>query len=258
MAHPMDDLERMADAWDRMSADYGERLRLAPRGPCYAALALQIPETAQPIRLLDLGCGLGYELDGIFDRVPAARVTCIDISRKMLDKLAQRLASFSKQIKLRHESYIDAELDEAVYDFVISSLTVHHLPRHTKLALFRKVRRTLVPGGTYVELDDVADPERERLGQQWYEEYVAGRDGGERGEWNHNMTLMIPTERALLEESGFADVSVAWTDTNSLGFGRAVFVARARATDSSAATCTEGGDVTATISDDRNQSSCQL
>jgi tRNA (cmo5U34)-methyltransferase len=222
MAHPMDDLERMEEAWDRMSADYGERLGLAPDGPCYLALAQQIPETTEPIRLLDLGCGLGYELDGIFDRAPAARVTCIDISRKMLDKLEQRLTPFSKQIKLRHESYIDAELDEAAYDFVISSLTVHHLPRHTKLALFRKVRRALVPGGTYVELDDVADPERERLGQQWYEEYVA------------------------------------WTDTNSLGFGRAVFVARARATDSSAATCAEGGDVTATISDDRNQSSCQL
>lgn len=25
MTHPMDDLERMEDAWDRMSADYGER-----------------------------------------------------------------------------------------------------------------------------------------------------------------------------------------------------------------------------------------
>ena len=62
MSHPMEDLERMEDALDRMSADNGDRLSLAPTDSHYRALADHIPETRERIRILDLGSGLGYRL----------------------------------------------------------------------------------------------------------------------------------------------------------------------------------------------------
>jgi tRNA (cmo5U34)-methyltransferase len=39
------------------------------------------------MRLLDLGCGTGLELDALFPLCPDARVTGIDLSRGMLDAL---------------------------------------------------------------------------------------------------------------------------------------------------------------------------
>jgi len=226
MTHPMDNLERMEDAWDRMSVDYGDRLKLAPSDAHYQALAGHVPITQQPIRILDLGCGLGYELDMILDRAPFSQVTCMDISEKMLCKLKQRLISLSARIETRHESYVDAELDAGAFDFVVSSLTVHHLPRPTKRVLFQKILSALRPGGSYFELDDVNSPEDERIGQQWYEEYVATRKGGERGEWNHNMSFTISNEQVLLKEVGFSPVTVPWTATDDKGNGRALFVAK--------------------------------
>ena len=225
MAHPMDNLERMEDAWDRMSGDYAERLGLDPRDEHYRMLGEQFPVTLEPVQVLDLGCGLGFELDAVLPRAPKARIVCMDMSRKMLARLRERLAAFATQIDTRHESYVDAEFGCAQFDFVLSALTVHHLPRPTKLALFRKICRALRPGGAYLELDDMASPDRERVGREWYEEFVAHREGGERGEWNHNMTFTIENEKALLEEAGFSSVTVPWTQTYADGCGRAIFVA---------------------------------
>jgi len=217
--------ERMDAAWDRMSADYGERLRLSPADEHYHQLAGQLPATEQPLRLLDLGTGLGYQLDAIFERMPNLKVTSLDVSSQMLEKLRARLKPYASQIETRCESYVEADFGEALYHYAISSLTVHHLPRPTKLALFRQIRRALKPGGLYLELDDVATtPEQEAVGTRDYEKFIAQREGGVKGEWNHNMNFTVETECAVLEEAGYSRVEVPWRITYQNGYSRALFV----------------------------------
>ena len=54
----------------------------------YRKMAQLLP--AQTRTLLDLGCGTGLELDEIFKRFPALRVTGVDLTQAMLDKLRQK------------------------------------------------------------------------------------------------------------------------------------------------------------------------
>ena len=53
----------------------------------YGALSAPIGETDEPLRILDLGCGTGLELEALFQRVPNARVTGVDLAEEMLELL---------------------------------------------------------------------------------------------------------------------------------------------------------------------------
>jgi len=49
------------------------------------------------IRILDLGCGTGLELDEIFRLNTTARIACVDLSQKMLEIL-----------RIKHEDRLDS------------------------------------------------------------------------------------------------------------------------------------------------------
>ncbi len=217
--------EPMEAAWDRMSVDYGERLRLSPDRAHYSELAACVPETNAPLRLLDLGCGLGYQLDSIFKRAPNARVLALDVSGKMLAGLRARLSAYTSQIETRQASYVDGEWPDARFDFATAVLTVHHLIRETKLGLYEHIVRGLKPGGRYLQSDEVNSPEMKRRGRELYESHIEGRPGAARGDWNHNMAFTIENEQALMLEAGFASVEVPWKAVNDAGKGLALFVA---------------------------------
>ena len=220
------DLERMDHAWDRMSTDYSAHTELAPTDPHYRALAEQFPETSSPLKIMDLGSGLGFALDAILPKVPNGIVTCLDISSKMLKGLMQRLSAYQDQIVLRNESYVDADLGVGAYDIIISSFTMHHLLEPSKLHVFKNIHAALKDEGQYLELDGVASPAIELSAKREYEQFVAQKEGGDRGEWNFDLLLTIANEKALMGQAGFSSVHVPWTDTDDEGWGRAIFVAK--------------------------------
>ncbi len=219
--------EKMEAAWDRMSADYGDRLNLAPSNQCYMELAKGLPQTPRELKILDLGSGLGYQLDQILLRVPNALITCVDMSKNMLTQLVDRLSKYKGQITTQHQSYVGADFGESHFDYVISSKTVHHLQRETKIELFRSIRRALKDRGDYLELDDIMSrKEQEIAAQKEYEKRFSSLEGAATGEWNHNLNCTIETEKKLLEESGFSQVEVPWHEFSDSGYGLAVFVCR--------------------------------
>ncbi len=219
-------IEKMDVAWDRMSLNYSEHTGLRPDDLHYRELANRFPACETPVKVLDLGSGLGFALDGILPRIPNAKVTCLDLSHEMLKKLMDRLRAYSSQIEILQGSYVKAELGSNQYDFVLSAFTVHHLPKPTKLLLFKKIHSALNSGGSYFELDGVASEEQEKISQEEYVKHIAHRDGAAVGNWNHDMCLTIFNETKLLMDAGFTEVSVPWTDTDQKGSGRAIFVAR--------------------------------
>ena len=72
-----------ADIYDAHMLEEVEGCREA-----YAELAQLLPKGCET--LLDLGCGTGLELDGLFRLFPNLKVTGVDLTQAMLDKLLEK------------------------------------------------------------------------------------------------------------------------------------------------------------------------
>lgn len=193
----------------------------------YEAVASPVDETDQGIHILDLGCGTGAELTWIFERAPKANITGIDLSQKMLEKLAEKFEPYREQMTLLQGSYLTMPFAENHYEYAVSVYTMHHFTEGTKLSLYRKIRDALKPGGKYIEGDCIVTPEKEREIWEWYaQNYSAevikeARDAGDTI-YHFDIPFTIETQLRLLREAGFAKVNLFWHEE---GEEPAIFVA---------------------------------
>lgn len=143
-------LEAMGAFFDARIGDYEDHM--SPWEKHYGWMAQLLPEDTK--ELLDIGCGSGLELDPIFQRFPALRVTGIDLSGEMLALLAKKHGG--RALTLIQGDYFRCDFGENRFDTVISFETLHHFTAEEKTALFSKLRRSLRPDGVYLECDYVA------------------------------------------------------------------------------------------------------
>ncbi len=121
-----------------------------------------------PKAMLDLGCGDGIVTAVIADVDSTISAILVDGSKDMLRKAGERL------IDLKNARYIRASFQDLLredslggaYDFIASSLAIHHLTLDEKKSLFRYVHAHVKPGGHFVNIDAVLAPS-EQL-EQWY------------------------------------------------------------------------------------------
>lgn len=205
-----------ASVWDQVFGD---------EDALYQAVADQIVATTTPIEILVLGCGTGLELPAIFAKAPNAQITGIDVAPGMLAELRKKFAKRSAQIKLREQSYVGMPLGSEQFDYVVATLTAHHLAPVPKLDLYRQIYAALKPDGRYIEGDQSTSPAGEAEALRWYHAYIAKLPGGDQAEWNYDVTLSLETEERLLREAGFAQVRLTWQARDESGHGLAVFVA---------------------------------
>ena len=192
--------------------------------PLHRATATRVARTDEPVRILDVGCGTGLELEYILERAPNARITAMDQAPRMLAELGRKYAERAAQIELLEASCVDwpAGLDD--FDYVVSILCVHHFPPDTKREIYRCFRSALKRSGAYVEGDQCAGlvvNEEETSVLRLFEDWIAKLPGGSRGEWNYDVTLSAETNQRLLGEAGFTRFEGPW-----LVDGDAVLVAR--------------------------------
>ena len=93
-AEEMEPIQEMAAFFDARAAGYDDYFRdeIFPGesfAQFYGAMSAPMSETDAPLRILDLGCGTGLELEPLFQRAPNARVTGVDLVEKMLELLRQ-------------------------------------------------------------------------------------------------------------------------------------------------------------------------
>ena len=103
--------------------------------------------------LLDIGCGTGEVLYRVLKKFGSAVSLCgIDPSNDMLDVARYKLRNAANLI-LKGGVGETLQFPDESFDWVVSSLTFHHLPLDLKRLTLRESYRVLQPGGTLLISD---------------------------------------------------------------------------------------------------------
>jgi tRNA (cmo5U34)-methyltransferase len=174
----------------------------------HTVVAGAIEETSRDLRILDLGCGTGIELEMILARATNARITCIDISGGMLKELKRKYADSLKPLEVIQGSFLDIPFREEHYEYVVSVLAMHHFTYPQKLDLYARIRKTLLSGGMYIEGDyyQTSKEEKQHLErhQQFLETGAISPDTG----YHIDIPFSVARQRQVLLEAGFLNVEV--------------------------------------------------
>jgi ubiquinone/menaquinone biosynthesis C-methylase UbiE len=209
------EFDRQAALYDvtapRSMPGYSELHRMLCRGVPF------LPTRA--FRVLELGVGTGTLTSLILSSFPHAEVVGIDLSPKMIGRARTKLRAYRGRIDLIAAPI--EEFPEGRFDVVVSALAIHHLTHSEKWRLFRRIHRTLSPGGYFGDGDDhlPEDPLFDsRYAQIASTAFVGPRGGGgrpslpiawhEHEKFDHPCTL--EAEVAQLGRAGFPHVGVPW------------------------------------------------
>jgi SAM-dependent methyltransferase len=203
-------LEKMTDFFVARLDGY-EAHMLENGNEGYRKIAELIPSGT--MKILDLGCGTGLELDEIFKRLPQVSVTGIDLTQAMLDKLQQKHPG--KNLNLVCGNYFEINPGENTYDTVISFETMHHFSREEKVGLYRKLHKVLRSNGAYIEADYMVT--EQALEDQLHAENARLRRelNIPQGEFYHfDIPFTVENQIAMFREAGFSAVEMVYRKGN--------------------------------------------
>lgn len=211
-------LEKMESFFAARLDGYDQHMRtdIEGAGSFYPYTASLLPEE-DGVRILDLGCGTGLELEEYFQRNGGAVVTGIDLSRPMLDRLRDKFPG--KRMELICGSYFDVPFGESIFDAAVSVESLHHFSARRKEMLYRKLCAALKPGGYFVLTDYFA--ESEALEKEYFDnlETLKRQQGiADGGFYHYDTPLTVQHETEVLLRAGFAGVEIrsCWGATYTL------------------------------------------
>lgn len=202
-------MEEMAAFFDRRVAEYDEHMRTEVDGgdELYAQTAACFAPM-EGLRLLDLGCGTGLELEPLFARIPSMKVTGIDLSEGMTNALLQKFPD--REVVIRLEDYLTCPLGEGCFDAAVSVESLHHFTGEQKTALYQKLFRALTPDGYFVECDYFAPDEAyEKACREEYERNLLQETDASRY-YHLDTPHTLEHEIEWLRRGGFTDIQVLW------------------------------------------------
>jgi SAM-dependent methyltransferase len=99
----------------------------------------------KPGRVLDFGCGIGNSAPHLREAFPQAQITGVDVSEKSLAVACARFPGAAEFV-----AYDPADAPPATeggYDLIFSACVFHHIEAAEHVAIFRRLRERLAPGG---------------------------------------------------------------------------------------------------------------
>jgi tRNA (cmo5U34)-methyltransferase len=119
-------------------------------------------------RVLDLGSGDGIIISELLKIDNFIDATLIDGSEDMLNKAKDLLKDFKNVhfIRASFQEILNKNIALKKYDFIVSSLAIHHLTMQEKTALFKAIYAHLDIGGHFLNIDVILAPSNAL--EQWY------------------------------------------------------------------------------------------
>lgn len=137
------------------------------------ALQGRCHNSSAPVRVLDLGCGLGGTMTWLAQRCEG-HFTGVTLSRKQCEWARRRAHSLGLDARCRFTTgdMTDTRFQEQ-FDVVYAIESLIHVA--DAATFFAEVRRVLAPGGTLVLADDfLSDSATPDVGKTWIERFRAG------------------------------------------------------------------------------------
>lgn len=159
------------------------------------------------VKILDLGCGTGLELEHYFILNPSAKITGIDLTESMLNALENKFPE--KDLSLICGSYFDVPFDENTFDAAVSVESLHHFTKEEKIPLYTKLYKALKDGGYFILSDYFALTDEDE--QTFRNELLRLKkeQGINDNEFYHYDTpLTVEHETEALLQAGFSSVEV--------------------------------------------------
>jgi tRNA (cmo5U34)-methyltransferase len=221
-----------ADAFSAHAPQYTAlRRRLVPDYDQFYGAVVDVLSLSErpPRRVLDLGAGTGLLSASVLAAFPDVSIELLDGSEAMLAEAAERLGSAVGAV---HVADMADELPDGPFDAIVSALAIHHLSDEDKRHLFARVHTALVPGGVFVNADQVAGPtealtaiytatwERECRALGASEEEL----GGARERMRYDRCADVESQLTWLRQAGFSAADCVyklWRQAVTAGFKEA-------------------------------------
>ena len=201
-------LEKMNEFFNKRLDGYDEHMmtNIESADVFYPYTANCLPKE-NAVKILDLGCGTGLELEHYFKHNPSAKITGIDLTETMLNALKQKFPD--KDLSLIAGSYFDVPFGEEIFDAAVSVESLHHFTKKEKIPLYTKLYKALKKNGYFILTDFFALSEEDE--QSYRNELLRLKklQGIEDNEFYHYDTpLTVEHEKEALLEAGFSRVEV--------------------------------------------------
>ncbi len=143
--HDVERFNRWASTYDR---HHLQRLVFEPMQR--TVLDLAAAEVANPLAVLDVGCGTGRLLRSAHARFPAAALHGVDAAVEMV-KQAAALTPAGSGIQFQQATAEALPFPDRRFDLVFSTMTFHHWSDQRKG--IAEIKRVLAPGGKWLLAD---------------------------------------------------------------------------------------------------------
>ena len=105
-------------------------------------------------KVLDVGCGTGLLAMAARSRVgPRGTVVGIDAAPEMIARAQKKARRAGAEVRFEPAVMESLPFGDGEFDVVLSSLTIHHLPKRIRAAAFAEVYRVLKPTGRFLAVD---------------------------------------------------------------------------------------------------------
>ena len=210
------------ERFNEHASQYDEqRRKLIPCFDDFYSIPISVLDTKkEKPHVLDIGAGTGLFSSFLKEKFPQAKLTLIDISEKMMEVAKDRFRGES-DIEFLIADYTDYVFDNK-YDFIISSLSIHHLTDEEKRNLYDCLYTALKPGGVFVNADQALGKTahiESLYKEDWANKINSSGLTKEKVEAAHERTKLdkmstLEDQIHWLQQSGFQDVDCLYKSFN--------------------------------------------